>query len=394
MKNKGQFPEKAGQTFKNILNKNLFSARMNLSIAGKKFSIYPARLFALLVAVIVALAILVQIVSLPVHRPRKLAIDLETGGAYTLETYENKLLMYNKRNIKAIDKKGETSWSVNMPLSHPQIEIAGDYVLAVDLGGNNDAILYKDGKRVCDYKVGKDIISAKVNKNGMTVFASAVDGYKGKVTVYDKKGREKFSWNSADGYIMDVAINPSGRYIAVAQLSSQGQVADSRIQFIDLYRKKPINMAEQNDGIVGEIEFAENRLISVSDSAFTGYSDTGRHLYTVSLAGKKAEKYDISGGSYFTVVTKDNRGNDVMEIYNKNGRLKGRYQASGHITAIQSHKDMIVAGGQREVCLVSPRGKLKKSVECKHDIQSVGVFDNERTVLVLGNNEADIFWMR
>ena len=254
--------------------------------------------------------------------------------------------------------------------------------------------MFKEGKQVCKYNIGKDIISAKVNKSGTSVFATAADGYKGRVTVYDKKGREKFSWNSADGYIMDVAINPSGRYIAVAQLSSQGQVADSKIQFIDLYRKKPINIAEQNDAVIGEIAFADNRLICISDSAFSGYSDTGRHLYTVSLAGKKPEEFDIFGGEYFTFVTKDNRGNDVLEIYSTSGRLKGRYQASGNITATQVHKDMIVAGGQREVCLISPRGKVKKSVECSHDIRSIGVFDNQKTVLVLGNSEADIFWMK
>ena len=98
-------------------------------------------------------------------------------------------------------------------MSQPVAETAGKYVLVYDLGGKNYAALYKNGERVTEYNLGNDIISAKVNKNGDTVFATDTVGYKGNVKVFDKKGNERFSWNSGDGYILDDALKNGGRQL-------------------------------------------------------------------------------------------------------------------------------------------------------------------------------------
>ena len=127
---------------------------------------------------------------------------------------------------------------------------------------------------------------------------------------------------------------------------------------------------------------------------FCGFSGSGRLLYSVSFAGKKPGKYDISGGRYLVFVTGDNRGNTVLEIYTMSGKCKGRYLSDSHISEVAVHKDMIVAASQRQAFRISPGGKNKKSALCDHDMKGIGVFGGSGAMLAVGASEAEMMWLR
>lgn len=362
----------------------------SMTVRGKSFTFQPLRLGLLLLAGLLVLVILVNLLLIPVHRPRTVAMDFETGGNYTMMPMGDNILMYNKQHVREVNTKGKPLWSVDVAMSHPIVETAKDYVLLADLGGNNYAGLYKNGEKLQEYVLGNDIISAKVNKKGWTVFATATVGYKGKVTVYDKKGREKFSWNSGEGYIMDVALDDSGRYLAVAQLSSEGERADSKIQFIDLQRKKVTATAERNGTAISEIRFTGERLLAVSESSLCGFKTSGKLAFEVSFAGKNPSRYDISGDEILAFVTTDNRGNAVLELYNTSGRLKGQYHADSNISNLSVFEDMVLISRQREVLYINSRGKLKKTASAEHDIKSLGLYGDGHTALAAGATSAYI----
>lgn len=371
-----------------------WNAGATLSLRGKSVSFQPARLGLVLAASLLALVILVNLLLIPSRRLRTVDMDFETGGTYSMIPINRDILMYNKQHVKAVNTKGKTLWSVDIALSLPMVETAGDYVLVADLGGNNFAGLYKNGTQQQEFKLGNDIISAKVNKGGDTAFATATDGYKGKVTVMDKKGKELFSWNSGDGYIMDIALNSSGRYLAVAQLLSDGDQASSRIQFIDMHQKKVIQTADWANTVIGELRFSGGKLLSVSDAELCGFSDSGRLLYTVSFAGKKPSKYDISSDELLAFVTSDNRGNAVLELYSTNGKRKGQYYADSSVGSLAVCGDMVAFARQRDLIYVNQWGKLKKKVSSAHDVKNLGIFGDARTVLAAGSTSADIVRMR
>ena len=367
---------------------------VTVSVFHRRFSFYPGKLAILVIAALLILVLLVQLLSIPAHRTRALDLNLAAGGNYTLLSGGRDIVMYNKQNIKAVSQKGAVLWSVENAMSRPQVEVADSYVLAADLGGNHAAVLYRKGQKVRDIPNNKDIISAKVNKKGMTALATAADGYKGQVVVYDKKGREQFRLSSGEGYITDIALSENGHYLAVAQMLSAGEVADSKIQFVDLYQKKVVRTVDRPDCVIGELRYSGGKLIAVSDADFCGFSGSGRLLYSVSFAGKKPGKYDISGGCYLVFVTGDNRGNTVLEIYTMSGKCKGRYLSDSHISEVAVHKDMIVAASQRQAFRISPGGKKKKSVLCDHDMKGIGVFGGSGAMLAVGASEAEMMWLR
>ncbi|MBO5364400.1 MAG: hypothetical protein J6A56_02930 [Clostridia bacterium] len=367
---------------------------VTVSIRGKKMTFFPLKLAALAAGALVLLALLIQLLMLPAHRTRTIDLGFRAGSNYAMQPFQKELLLYNNQNMKVINHKGETRWSVDLSLSSPLVEQGGAYVLAADLAGNHAATLYRNGEVVRDYQITKDIISAKVNKKGTVAIATAADGYKGSVAVIDKKGRELFRWNSGDGYIMDLDISDNGHYLAVAQLSSEGAQADSKIQFIDLYQKKVIRTAERTGTIVGEVRFSGTKLLTVSDGELCGFSGNGKLLYQVSFAGKRPGKYDISSDEVLAFSAYDHLGNAVLELYNLRGKLVGSYMADSPVTTLAVCGDTVVAAKQRDVLQIKRNGKLKKQSSCNHDIKEVSIFGNGKACFAAGSTEADIIWMK
>ncbi len=382
----------------NVLKKRITvwaNTGVTLNFLGKRISFRPLKLAVLLAVFLVAASLAIQLVLIPAHRPRTIDLGMETGTEYHMQTItEGEILLYNNQRMKALNPKGEIVWETRISMSSPIIEDSGKYILAADLGGNHAAALYQRGELLREYQLGKDIISAKVNDKGTAAFAIAADGYKGSVVVIDKKGKELFRWNSGDGYIMDLDLSDDGHYLAVAQLSSAGTKADAKIQFVDLYKKEVVKVAERPGSVIGEVRFFGNRLITVSDSELCGFSGSGRLLYSVSFAGKRPGKYDISGDDLLAFVTYDNLGNTVLELYNTRGRLKGKFLAESPISIMAVHGDTVVIAKQRDVLRISSGGKKRKQMTCEHDIQALGVFGNQKTVLAAGSTEADVLWMR
>ncbi len=365
-----------------------------IKIKGNSYTFQPLRLGLVLLGVLLALILFVNLLLIPSRRPKTLDMGFEAGGEYTIRPFMSHALMYNRRQLREVTVSGKTVWETEISMSHPVMETADEYILLADLSGNNASALYKQGKKVMDYQFGDDIITAKVNPKGMAAFATATVGYKGKVVVYDKKGKERFSWNSGEGYILDIALDDSGRYLAVAQLSGEGTEVNSKLQMIDLNRKKVVATAERSGTAISEIRFSKERLLTVSDSELCGFKTNGKLLFSVAFGGRNPSKYDISSDEVLAFVTTDNRGNAVLELYNTRGKLKGKYRADSTINNLSVFDHTVVIARQREVLSINPRGKLKKTTAAEFDIKSLGLFGDGHTVLAAGNTLAYIARVR
>lgn len=373
---------------------DVWKTSVSVTVKKKKHRVFPVRIAVILAGVLILLALLIQLLSIPARRPQTIDMGLQTGGDYEIHNFQKGILLCNNQGIKVLNQKGDTLWSVPVSLSAPLIETGGEYLLAADLGGNHQTLLIRDGETVQEFPITKDIISAKVNKKGMVAIATAADGYKGSVAVLDKKGRELFRWNSGDGYIMDLDISDNGHYLAVAQLSDSGSQADARIQFIDLYQKKVVHTEERPGTVIGEIRFAGKKLLTVSDLELCGFSGGGRLLFEVSFAGKRPGKYDISSDELLAFSAYDHLGNAVLELYNLRGKLVGSYMADSPITTLDVCEDTVVVARQRDILQLNRNGKKKKQVTCNHDIKEVGIFGSGEMCLAAGSTEADLIRLR
>lgn len=368
---------------------SVFNKSASVNIGKRRINFYPAKVAAAIIVVAILLSLILSSFSV-VGGKKNVNISFDTGHEYSTRMMNEKVLVYNNSGVKAIRSDGKVDWEIKEALSSPLVEVGGDYVLLTDLAGNHFAASYKDGKKKQDFQLGNDIISAKITKSGYTVFATDTDGYKGRVSVFNKRGKEIYSWNSGSGYISDIEISDNGRYLVVAQLVSDGSCADTRLQFIDTRRGEVIASAERPGEITVNMNFvSSNKLIVVTDNHILGYTTRGKEKFSISLIGKTPSLYNIETDDTIGVVTLDKRGNSVLELYSVSGRLRGSYTASGDIRAIAISEKSAVVAQQRGLTRVSARGKEKSIIGVEHDIKDIGYFGRDKRVLAVGAAQAE-----
>lgn len=373
------------------------SSIKNITINGKSVRINSIRLCTIVAVFAVMLALFINIVIIP-HTTYRTYSDLEfdTGGEYRMYAYGSDILLLNNNGIKMVDNKGNDKWSQTYTLTNPMIDISGEYLLLADLDGNNTLNLFDtDGNNLLTYPIDSDILSAKINKSRLVAAAVDEEGYKGSVVVYNKKAQEIFKWNSGEGYVTDIDISNDGKYVAVAQMMSDRDEVYSKIHVLNISNGQEAANIECDSSLIAKVNFDKHdNIIAVGENKVFGYSKKGRQNYAIDLAGKSPQTYDISNGNYLVFLCRDSRGNSVLEIYSLSGKLLGSYNSSYELKNISVCGSNIVASTSRNLLYLSYRGKLKKTVEISHDIMSLGIYGNNRNVLVLGGNKADIIRIR
>ncbi len=371
---------------------NLLAKSASVTVGGKKYGFHPVKTAAILVGIIIILSVVAAVFTTGIGT-HTVDIPFETGSPYSIYQTDNNVMLYNNRGAIAVNSKGSIVWKIDAPLSSPLAESDGDYVMLCDLAGNHYAASYKDGKQVTEYNLGNDIISAKITDKGYTAFATDTDGYKGKVTVFNKRGREMYVWNSGGGYITDVELTDNGRYLVAAQLVTDGEEASSRIQFIDTARGEVVATAERSGEAIVNLKFvSDNKLIAVTDKNILGYNKKGKELFCVSLTGKSPSYYSIDD-NLIAVVTLDNRGNSEVEIYSVSGKFCGSYTAEGGVRALTVSGGRVIVAEQRGLVTVTAKGKVKNITRTEHDVGGIGGFSGGRAIVV-GTSRAETVSVR
>lgn len=361
----------------------------SVKMKKRTYTIYPVKILAVLIAAVIVISVVGALIS-GGGKTGEVEIPFEAGSPYRAYPADSEVMVYNNRGAKAIDEKGKIKWEAEIALSEPMVDSAKDYVLFCDLAGNHYAASYKNGKKVFEYNLGNDIISAKITPKGYTAFATDTDGYKGKVTVFNKRGRELYVWNSGSGYITDVDLTDNGRYVAAAQLVGEEE-ASTKIQFIDTRRGEIVGTAERKGEIAVNLKYiSDNKLIAVTDSNIIGYNKKGKELFCISLMGKSPSKYCIDSDKLIAVMTLDNRGNTVIEMYNYSGKFRGSYTATGAIRHMTVSGNRTVIAEQRGLVSINPRGKEKSVLPIEHDVMALGGYPSGNSAVVIGSMDAEI----
>lgn len=355
---------------------------------GHSVSLKPFKFFAALTVILVFIGIIAFILSFGTDI-KTVEAEFESGSPYKTKAAGSNVVLYNNRGAKIITPKGRVSASVSEALSEPLAEAEGDYLLLADLAGNHFVACYKNGGEQYRLSLDKDIISAKVTPEGNCAVATDTDGYKGRVTVYNKRGSEQYAWNSGSGYITDIDITDNGRYLAVAQLSVNEGKTDTRIQFIDTRRGDVISTAERSGEAAAEVKFiGGDKLVVVTDSHISAYNKNAKQIFDISLDGKSPSLYSLDSDSCIAVVSLDNRGNHVLEMYSYSGRKLGAYTASSEIRALSVCGKTAAVVEQKGIVRVASNGKQKKVVNVAHDIKDICCFKGGR-VLSVGASQAE-----
>lgn len=221
---------------------------------------------------------------------------------------DNAFTVYNKN-------AGETTrWLHNY--ADPLMATSGSYALIAELGGNRLTLEKRSGT-VCELTASGTLTTAAVAANGRIAVATGADkSHTAKITVYDRRGKELYTWVSADLRIVYLSFSADGSRVAAVGVSSQSARLCSTLAVIPVSGDKAAEYTAENV-LLCAAEFAgSDTVIAVgTDVLWAAAADgTGKSEYPYkdrelsgfavgrSLVGLVLRPYGSADGGELTIL--------------------------------------------------------------------------------------------
>lgn len=347
------------------------------------------KLIALIV--IVALAILILIAGIVYEKNTSFRIFLDKY-VFFKEKYENNLpkiaitsssdintyaykgnvLILKNNLLTAYNSNGNEEYKLDIEISNPIFESAGDYLCIGEKNGNK---LYMISNKRIDWQkdLEGNITDITINSNGYLAVATTGSIYKAVVETYDNGGNLLFTDFVSSTYVIDMSISPDNKNLAIAEANFSGIMIQSNIKIISIEKAKngdtgsiEHKQTNTNGDLIVNIKYLnknelaciyDNHIELIKGNSSTNISDFSKeetlfadlnnkiikiikqdskiYLKVITNA-EHMKEYEISEPKEIVVsdeVTAINLGSEVL-FYNNSGWLIKRYYASQEINKI------------------------------------------------------------
>lgn len=314
--------------------------------------------------------------------------SLDASQNVIVTDFNNMLGILTPNSFTVLDsKEASVNYAFEHGYSNPVLETEGVYSLIYDQGAKNYR-LDTTSQAVYEEESARSILCADVSKNGIVAIASASKEKLCDVTVMSKSLKELFSFSISEGYIVDIALNDSGRELAIAVVNSQNAALVTTVYTYNVGGSTEGKAVQLPSGVLAEIRYSGKNIWAVGDDylgvirkgefssvfeqgsinticfdftsagdlliAYGGYSNsTDCTLSYVKSSGKvkndislDANIKDVSATAGIAYVLT----NDEIIGYNyKNGEEKGRYDNNDSVksicalgSSVYTHKQSVI----------------------------------------------------
>jgi len=318
--------------------------------------------------------------------------EVASRAPRTHQTFEhsNAALIVGSDGLAAVNRRGDVVWNTNERFSFPFADVRGNYILHGARRGQ-DAIVYRNRREIYRVEMNESIRLGRVNSNGYSAIVTEAMGFNAMVTVFNRRGDEVYRWFVGDGYIVDVDIARDNRTLAIAKYSYAGTGILSTVTFVDIVRDDVLSIVTRYESLIFSIRFnRDGTLASVSDTEFLRLNRDGRLRHEVNFGGRQLSTFNIDSENTMVFAFVTSRGNTTVEIYNRDGMLRGSYQSQGRLRNITVSGDIILLSRLRTVVRISPNGRTEEVVTVPYDIKSLQIMGGRRHALIVGGNNASI----
>lgn len=212
---------------------------------------------------------------------------VEIDGNRSLDIYpmSNSVAVLTDTNCMLLDDKGREAVSKAHYMAAPLMKTAERYILLYDKGSLRYS-LNTLADTVLSGKTDNTILSGDLAKNGRFVLVTGHDTSFSQVVVYSKSGSTLHKWKSSSCYVFDAAINPSGNYIALCGVYSEGGILKSSIIIQKVGGKENYAEFKYDNMLPLSIKFIDNEHVIVFGDNTTS---------VISIKSKKQKDYSYNG---------------------------------------------------------------------------------------------------
>lgn len=303
--------------------------------------------------------------------------------------FKNTFLVTTVDGIKMINQKGEDVFgevSQNVSpyvkgMNEPVFLTNDKTVFCYDIKGKT-AVLFSESGVIKTYNYNKNIIRAKMNKEGKFVVITEEDGSKGIVRLCNNDGNEIMTWYSGTGYVVDAQISDENNTMAVLTNEVDKTKVSAKILFFTFDNTEPY-MGKIIDGntACGLSYVSENAYIICDDCVFF-IDQEGDMKKTFDFSGKKMKYFkNFKNGNLLLCYGSQTDDGFVGEVYNTKGKQISSFNIDSFLSICDVSDDKFLVLKRKGVLSVNSKGKIAKEISCDFDVKSACYYKDKVAVL-------------
>ena len=185
------------------------------------------------------------------------------GDKLSVAYLEDGILMSSASGAHYYSFSGEQYAEEVLAMENPVLSASAKTGVAYDAGGQS-LFLFRGTEEVFDLTLegGADLLSTRVNDSGWLAVTAQQSGYKGAVTVYNNHGGEVIRISLSSTFVVDAALSPDCKTVAVVTMDQSGGSFSSRLLFYPVDQKEPDVQVELGSCAVLDLDY-ENGVLWV-----------------------------------------------------------------------------------------------------------------------------------
>ncbi|MBC5721655.1 hypothetical protein H8S11_02295 [Flintibacter sp. NSJ-23] len=256
------------------------------------------------------------------------------GDKMSLAYLENGILMSSAAGAHYYSFSGRQYAEEVLSMDNPVLSASSKAGVVYDTGGQS-LFLFRGTEEVFDLSLegDGDLLSARANDSGWLAVTAQRSGYKGAVTVYDASGSEVIQISLSSTFVVDAALSPDCKTVAVITMDQEGGTFLSQVLFFPVDQKEPKAQVSLGSVTVLDLDYEDGLLWVLGED----------RVMTLSDDGKSANSYPF-GRSYLKGCDFGGEGFALL--------LLGRYRA----------------GSANQVMTIDPEGEVRSSMELRSQV--------------------------
>lgn len=247
----------------------------------------------------------------------------ENDATSRFAAIDGSLVTVAANQVRLLDERSQVLYQNSVRFLHPDLVSGGGVAVAYDIGGTVLYALDSKGLRWQQETEG-ELIAVTVNPHGYVTAVYNKSGAKAAVTVWDSNGAAVFTFQSAQRFVMTVALGQDDRTLAAVTMGQE----DGKFQsFLVLYHTdsdKMVATTPVDGGVAYALETLQREFCAVTEQGLYLLDSGGELKASYSYGGQFLRRCVVGdggwaalllsrykSGGYASLITVDGDGNEL-----------------------------------------------------------------------------------
>ncbi len=247
----------------------------------------------------------------------------ENDATSRFAALDGSLVTVAANQIRVLDERSQVLYQTGVRFLHPDLVSGGGVAVAYDIGGTAMYAVDSKGLR-WQRELEGELIAVTVNPHGYVTATYNKSGAKAAVTVWDSEGNEKFTFNSAQRFVMTAALSRDDRTLAAVTMGQEDGKFQSFLVLYHINSEKEVAAAPVAGGVAYALESMQKEFCAVTEQGLYLLDDSGELRASYSYGGQFLRRCVVGdgdwaalllsrykSGGYASLITVDDGGNEL-----------------------------------------------------------------------------------